>query len=108
MTQTNKETPYAARREAAELVTSRGFVIFVTAVTIINVAYLGYQTDYHARHLHASPPVFFKIMNLMFALIFTAEICMRIFAFRWAFFCSPTEWGPNWLEVLIVLQFDCE
>jgi hypothetical protein len=54
----------------------------VTAVICVNALYIGYSTDYMAKHQTVNPPIGFDIMEMCFLTLFTLEITLRFIVFR--------------------------
>jgi len=92
------------QERCAQLVRSIRFEGVVMLMVILSALHIGWQTDYMARHVLADVPVGFRVLDILFMTFFTFELCLRLFAFRRAFFVM-WGWGWNILDcVLVVMQ----
>jgi len=73
-------------------------------VVLSNSVYLGVQLEYHAvvRDPAHWAYVSFLIVHVMYAILFTFEVCLRLIADGLKEYLWSTEWHWNWLDVFVV------
>lgn len=84
-----------ARKKVAQIVESPVFVAVITALIIVNAVTLGLETD---KDVMAAYGAYLHLADKMLLGIFTAEIALKLFAHRMAFFRS----GWNIFDFTIV------
>jgi voltage-gated sodium channel len=96
-----------------EVVSHVYFDYAVTFCILVNGAIVGVQTDWMARALEDSPPFPFQVMEIVFGIIFTLELALRLFAYRCMFFFMPgkgwnifdfTVVSLQWIEMVLELM----
>jgi hypothetical protein len=74
------------------------------AAIIANAVVLGIQQDMNTRHAmgHSKDlcTACFEAVNHFFVVVFVLEVCFRIFAKRWSFFCGR-DWRWNLTDVVL-------
>jgi len=70
-------------------------------LVLLNAASIGWSTDYSATHMVRHVPLFFRLIEIIFCFIFTAELCLRVFAYRGSFF-HAADWKWNAFDCLVV------
>ncbi len=83
------------RRRAAALVEHRYFIGFITALILINAVSLGLETD---AALMSKYGEVLRFIDLSVLIVFSVEIALKLFAYRFAFFKS----GWNLFDLGIV------
>ena len=102
----DSETPRSSwerlRSSAKVLVTSHVSNAFFALVVLSNSIYLGVQLEYHAVVKDSSADALFLYIHLVYAVLFTIEVGLRLLADGFfKYFCSA-EWAWNILDVFIV------
>lgn len=69
-----------------EIVSSSYFEWVAMVGVFMNSVSVGVATDYMARHVGESMPTEFRALDIGFCIVFTAELCLRLLAFRGSFF----------------------
>eukprot|EP00930_Biecheleria_cincta_P023558 TRINITY_DN17010_c0_g1_i1.p1 TRINITY_DN17010_c0_g1~~TRINITY_DN17010_c0_g1_i1.p1 ORF type:complete len:590 (+),score=112.03 TRINITY_DN17010_c0_g1_i1:27-1796(+) len=93
------------RYQVARLLYSPFFEIPVLLLIISNAGFLGVQTDYQAKDLNAKEPSSFRVVDLLYMVLFTLEVVLRLFVHRRGFF-TKGEWMWNMFDfVLVLMQF---
>ncbi|CAE7670095.1 Cacna1h, partial [Symbiodinium pilosum] len=77
---------------------------FFALVVLSNSVYLGVQLEYYAqvRDPAAAAYTWFLIVHVIYAVLFTVEVCLRIVAEGMASYLWSSEWHWNWLDVFVV------
>jgi len=89
---------------AEQLVFSQTFEGFSMAMIFINAIMVGAQVDYVTRNKAQHLPVGFRAVEILFALFFLVEVCVRWTALGYRFF-RDIGWPWNVFDlVLVVLQ----
>jgi len=92
------------RKRVALLVRSNTFEACISILIVLSAAHIGFQTDHMARNMLDKAPMIFRVPDLIFLILFTCELGLRLFAFRGDFF-SMYGWGWNVFDsVLISMQ----
>lgn len=100
-----KETELSPLRKAAiGVATSHRFEMLTVCVIISNVFIDGIQLEWFSRNLGADVPMGFRIFQWMLTVFFTVELCIKLFAYRSTFFCTTTQAGWNYLDLIIVIS----
>lgn len=82
------------RQRIARIVNSVGFDISTGALIAVNALWIGIQTDIMAqRGKDKAIPDYFRVTDSLFAVLFSLELCLRLYVSRWGFF---TEKGRMW------------
>jgi len=96
----NKEGKWRPR--ALRITNSPAFDSVVSGVILVNAIGIGFQADYIARRgPGGDSAAAFAIVERIFCVIFTAELSIRIFAYRASFLCN-SEWKWNLFDSLLV------
>ena len=75
---------------------------YISALLVItNSVAIGIQTEYNARELLQVRATGFCILDIVFCIIFAAELLLRMFADGTRFFCVP-EWKWNTFDCCLV------
>lgn len=77
------------------------FDYIVTALIVLNGIMVGVQTDVMARATTDDSPVVFEVLEVIFCVIFTTELCFRLGAHGWKFFTMSGK-GWNYFDLVIV------
>merc|ERR1711971_843773 len=93
-----------SREFVAGCLLSGKFAQLTTLVICSNIIFMGFQTDFSARHLNATPPTSYLIIDLAFCCMFALEIVMRVYAFGSDFFIHQDYWWQNWFDLVMVIQ----
>eukprot|EP00928_Gymnodinium_smaydae_P032006 TRINITY_DN23302_c0_g1_i1.p1 TRINITY_DN23302_c0_g1~~TRINITY_DN23302_c0_g1_i1.p1 ORF type:complete len:561 (-),score=72.19 TRINITY_DN23302_c0_g1_i1:269-1951(-) len=78
------------------------FDYMVSALLVSNALTIGLQTDYAARYGDTPLPVAFRVVELVFCVLFTVELALRMFVWRGAFFSKGSGRGWNIFDTFIV------
>eukprot|EP00435_Cladocopium_sp_Y103_P059700 s1541_g21.t1 len=90
------------RAYARMLVNSHVSNAFFALVVLTNSLYLGVQLEYHAVAKDSSADTLFLYIHIVYAVLFTVEVGLRLLADGfWKYFCA-SEWAWNLLDVFIV------
>jgi len=84
----------------AKVVQGNAFEYSVLFLIVLNAMFIGLETDAVARDESASESVVFRVIGIVFMVIFALELLLRIFVFRQWFFRTKTPLGnrnPNLL-----------
>jgi len=84
------------------IVNHTAFDYIVAVFILLNGVAVGSQTDYMARNKTDEQPLAFQVVEMIFCIIFTAELSIRLYAFRRRFFTTPGARGWNWFDFLVV------
>eukprot|EP00928_Gymnodinium_smaydae_P011589 TRINITY_DN14260_c0_g1_i1.p1 TRINITY_DN14260_c0_g1~~TRINITY_DN14260_c0_g1_i1.p1 ORF type:complete len:541 (+),score=136.33 TRINITY_DN14260_c0_g1_i1:80-1702(+) len=84
------------------LAQSRAFEWFGTLLIISNAVWVGFQTDYAARHQTMVAPAYFFTVDNLFCLFFVAELAVKIGSSGRQFFTKMPEAKWNWFDVVVV------
>lgn len=100
--ETSRSSWQRLRSWAKVLVTSHVSNAFFALVVLSNSMYLGVQLEYHAVVKDSSADAIFLYIHLVYAVLFTIEVGLRLLADGFfTYFCSA-EWAWNILDVFIV------
>jgi len=97
--QTAKRT--TCRQWSQRIVNHTAFDFVVAAFILLNGVSVGSQTDYMARNQTDEQPPAFQVIELIFCIIFTAELSIRLIAFQRKFFTMQGR-GWNWFDFTVV------
>lgn len=84
-----------------DLTDSSAFDYSVGTLIMLNAISIGVQTDYMARNKTDVVPAFFRAVEIVFCILFSSEIVLRIYVHRCFFFCS-TYWKWNLFDTIVV------
>lgn len=83
---------------------SNAFNYTVSLLVFMNAILIGAQTDFAAQNGGASDLPWCGVINHAFCLIFTAEVCLKLFVYGGAhFFWRDGDWKWNCFDTLVVL-----
>eukprot|EP00931_Biecheleriopsis_adriatica_P044007 TRINITY_DN25142_c0_g1_i1.p1 TRINITY_DN25142_c0_g1~~TRINITY_DN25142_c0_g1_i1.p1 ORF type:complete len:578 (+),score=86.20 TRINITY_DN25142_c0_g1_i1:71-1804(+) len=85
-----------------EFVASAAFEFGSVGVVLLNILWVGVQTDWVSRHWSHDTPKYFSLIDLAFAVLTVCELTTRIIAIGWSFFYD-SNWKWNWLDLTICL-----
>lgn len=83
------------RTQITKLVESCVFTGFITVLILVNAVTLGMETN---KNLLPEYGPYLHAIDKLILTIFTIEICLKFYAYRWKFFCS----GWNLFDLAIV------
>lgn len=90
------------RAYARLLVSSHASNAFFALVVLTNSVYLGVQLEYHAVAKDSSADTLFLYIHVVYAVLFTVEVGLRLLADGlWKYFCA-SEWAWNLLDAFVV------
>jgi len=98
------EAPLLARNEAkglAAICESSIWNIFLSIIVILSALAIGYETDYMARHWSEDVPDYFRTIDQVFCVFFTAELVFRVCVEGTHFCIGPSPWW-NYFDVFVV------
>jgi len=77
---------------------------FFALVVLSNSVYLGVQLEYYAQVRNPADSAYsiFLTVHLVYAVLFTAEVCLRLAAEGLVSYLWSSEWHWNWLDVFVV------
>lgn len=90
------------RSRLRTVVTSHRFDVVVTVFVLLNAMMVGAQTDQMARNLSFMEPLVYKILEMIFWVIFLLEIVLRLYTHGAAFFYKA-GWQWNVVDLIIAL-----
>ena len=80
------------------------FEVIFAGVILSNAILLGIQTEWASRNLSDEEPLVFTILQIIYAMLFVAEIVWRIsLAGCQAYLCSA-DWGWHLLDIFVTLS----
>eukprot|EP00930_Biecheleria_cincta_P001269 TRINITY_DN10240_c0_g1_i1.p1 TRINITY_DN10240_c0_g1~~TRINITY_DN10240_c0_g1_i1.p1 ORF type:complete len:585 (+),score=121.02 TRINITY_DN10240_c0_g1_i1:104-1858(+) len=88
------------RKQLNDLIASDGFDMLSGLMVLANATYIGYQTDWVARHWSNQTPGWFHIGDLIFCMTTVVEVGIRIMALGPGFFHND-GYGWNWFDFLV-------
>jgi len=86
----------------ARFVTGSSFDYITGLFIVLNAASIGAQTDYMATHITDVLPTAYRAIEIVFCVVFTLELLMRIAVYRIRFFCMP-DWKWNMFDTIVVI-----
>jgi hypothetical protein len=90
------------RYKVEQLISSRGFDIFIAVTVAANTLYIGIQTDLVARRgMNDHAELIDRGVDSCFCCIFLLEIGMKLYALRLSFFRLPDRWW-NLIDCCVV------
>lgn len=92
------------RMNLDSLVQHPAFGAVAGVAIFLNSAFIGIQTEYASRNVDDPSPRIFQLCDWFFCIVFSLELCVRILAARWRFFCSATKWWNMFDLLLVVMQ----
>lgn len=90
------------RSSLHSILESTTFICLITSIIALNVACIGVQVDYMARHWTEEQPKMFRDIDKAFCIVFVFEIACRM-----CVYCSSFFVGPEWLGNLFDLSLVC-
>ncbi|CAE7506229.1 CACNA1F [Symbiodinium natans] len=89
---------------ARRVVNSNSSNAFFAFVVLSNSVYLGVQLEYHAQVRNPAHYAYvtFLTIHVSYAILFTAEVCLRLVAEGVVNYLWAAEWHWNWLDVFVV------
>jgi len=88
-------------RAIRHFVRSIAFDWVVLTIVILNSILIGVQTDYVARHEVSIVPLEFRVLESLFAVLFTIELSMNLYTHGRGFF-TKRDWAWNIFDCLLV------
>ncbi|CAJ1405572.1 unnamed protein product [Effrenium voratum] len=100
------------RKRVARVVTNPYFDIVIGVLVLINIGMLVHQTNRHGLGLDSEPIVTWANFGML--VVYTLEACLRLYAFRKAYFCSA--WNlldffvliSDWFLQILAFALDAE
>jgi hypothetical protein len=83
------------------VVCSLAFDYFSALMILLNGVFLGVQTHYSAVMVTEDMPLGFRELDVVFCIVFSLELCARLFVFGLHFF-SMSTWRWNLLDFMLV------
>lgn len=80
------------KRKLLRLVNHPVFDYVVVSMILSNGLLVGIQTDWNARHVSDKAPLPFQVLEIIFCIAFTLELCLRLVAYRCSFFTMSSRW----------------
>jgi len=74
----------------------------ISIFILLNGIFIGVQTDYQARHVTETLPGIFPALEIIFCLIFTMELSIKLSLWRWKFFTMKGVWAWNCFDFFLV------
>lgn len=100
---TNRYASWKQRGCWSSLVQSAAFDSFTCTTLILNAVCIGLESDHMARHVFEDePPLYFWYIECSFTLLFSGELAIRLFVYRWEFLTVP-GWQWNVFDTIIVV-----
>jgi len=87
------------RREVLRVVHGMAFDVFVCTMLLANAILIGVQANRSASKADATQA--FRVIEVFFCVFFTAELLLRLYAYRCQFFRSGDWW--NYFDLMLVL-----
>merc|ERR1712079_725926 len=92
------------RCKILRFVESIGFDLTISTCIFLNALIIGAQTNYMIHNIGEEAPSFFAWVEVLFVIIFTLELLLRIIAYG-GFFFTTSDWLWNLYDaVIVVLQ----
>jgi hypothetical protein len=73
----------------------------VALAIVVNGICFGVQTDYMARHEVEDVPLYFALAEWIFCVIFSCELVVKLYIYRWSFYFGPL-WQWNVFDTCLV------
>jgi len=89
------------RERILVLVQNPYFDYVAGVVLVLNAAVIGLQVDLAARGSESAESEYFAMSSWVFCILYTAELAIRIFVFRWRFL-HDKGWQWNWFDIMVV------
>lgn len=84
------------------LVRTEYFDYFMGLFLMLNAIAIGVQVDHMARQDHDTPPMHFRIIDLIFLVVFLGELCARLYTFQTKFL-KMKGWRWNLFDAVVVV-----
>eukprot|EP00927_Polykrikos_kofoidii_P070818 TRINITY_DN6719_c0_g1_i3.p1 TRINITY_DN6719_c0_g1~~TRINITY_DN6719_c0_g1_i3.p1 ORF type:complete len:754 (-),score=124.10 TRINITY_DN6719_c0_g1_i3:78-2339(-) len=98
-----KSRPHNLLRPAfTQLVCSEKFHHSASVAVMLYTVFIGIESDYSARYVNRPVPVIFKVMEVIFGIIFLIEITLRILVHGVRFF-TGSSWKSNVFDLAVVV-----
>lgn len=89
------------RHTMRTIVLSPWFEYMVGALLMLNAISIGVKAEFRAQNPSEKAPVFFKVSETIFGLLFTVELVMRLYVFRKKFL-RIKGWQWNLFDLIVV------
>lgn len=89
-------------RLAARILASQVSHVFFALVVVSNSVYLGVQLEYQAVNKDYGSNEGFMVLHVVYAVLFTVEVCLHLMAEGIRGFVCAEDWTWNWLDVFVV------
>jgi len=89
---------------AKDLLSSTRFDNFIGALILINAVTIGVQTNYAATEVTEEFPRYFTVLERVFLIVFSVELCLRIYVYRKKFFCARKNLLWNLFDFTVVVM----
>mmetsp|Transcript_44057 Transcript_44057/g.82376 ORF Transcript_44057/g.82376 Transcript_44057/m.82376 type:complete len:620 (-) Transcript_44057:182-2041(-) len=91
------------RWKVRRLLANPAFDITIGTLIILNALSIGFESDWHVQNWSATEaPVIFTVIEKIFAVVFTGELCLRIFGKGFIGFYFGPEWKWAIFDSIIV------
>lgn len=87
---------HVTQQRAMAFIDSPGVVRFVIVLILVNAVTLGLETDQDIAYKYGT---YLTLIDLIILILFTAELLIKFYAYRLAFFRN----GWNWFDLIIVV-----
>ncbi|CAE7506244.1 CACNA1S [Symbiodinium natans] len=87
---------------AAKVLASQVAHLFFALVVVSNSVFLGVQLQYQAVNRDYGSSEGFLILHLVYAILFTIEVCLHLLAEGLRTYICAEDWAWNWLDVFVV------
>lgn len=90
-----------AHHRVSNFVHGSFFQYSTCAAVLLNAALIGACTEYKIRHLRRDEPRIFALLDALFCVVFTVELCCRFVAFGCSMFFTK-GWAWNVFDLIVV------
>jgi len=94
----------AVRAQVQALMSSHVSHMFWALVIMTNSVYLGVHLDWSVDHRGSSGNPTFFALHLIYALLFTLEVVLRVMAWGCRTLLWGQDWHWNWLDLFVVIS----
>jgi len=95
------EGSHSLRWRIKQLVEDLRFDYFFGILIVLNAVSIGVQADHVARTHEEDVPVALRVFDVIFCILFTSELSLRLFAYGHQFFVM-VGWSWNWFDCILV------
>lgn len=104
------DTPVVPEEDPAQkdrfhnFVKSTRFEAVAACLLVSNIAVIGVQVEYKARMETQAVPLFFRIINALYCMLFLLELVVRLRAWGWYPFFFEGDFLWSWFDLVVVLM----